>query len=275
MLRMKLPPKRRLPPYPNPENIRIRTNKVLKEKGVENHFQALYFTETAKFLMSNNDPRFDVYKPALKPMQTKAWKTALEFCIAFLSINQQHQTIEAIQAELHGKQISSLELFSNDQNSLQFYFRKLLNFSHDKLPIPFAKRVKENKKFQDFARNAIEAELKLPSIVASAPNLSLPPMIERAYTSTRSEYIESKSVKSKSSETSKHNPPLFIKDELRNDVNSYPEDEDDEQYPEEETQNESQSQDMVEAHSLHGDSFDSIPKQVYSYQYTGSYESDS
>ena len=121
---MNLPPKRRLPPNATPENIRIRTNKMLKEKGVENHFQAIYFTETAKFLMNLNEPKFEVYKPAVKPMQTQAWKTAFEFCLSYLTENGQEQTIQTIQTEMNGNQVNMLGLFSNDRKALQSYFQK-------------------------------------------------------------------------------------------------------------------------------------------------------
>ena len=83
---------------------------------------------------------------------------------------------------------------------------------------------------------------------------------------------DSNSVRSASSASSKHNPPLFIRDDLRNDVRSYDSEED---YDDEESTYESQSHDFVGQISLPDQSYESIPKQVYSYQYTGSYESDS
>ena len=286
---MNLPPKRRLPPHTTAENLRIRTNKVLKEKGVENHFQAILFSETAKFLMSLDNPRFEVYKPTVKPMQTQVWKTAFEFCLAYLTENGQEYTIQTIQTEMASNQVNMLGLFSNDKRALQSYFKKLMRVSREVLPIPFAKRVKENKKFQEYALKAVEEEANAPVVMASAPNLSLPPMIERMYNqSTKSNTTEGTSVKTKSSDASRHNPPLFIREEIPNDVKSYDSEEDYEsdnntysyQYSGSnnessyESEHQSYQQDFVPQLETPDNSYESIPKQAYSYQYTGSYSTD-
>ena len=319
---MNLPPKRRLPPHTTPENLRIRTNKVLKEKGVENHFQAILFSETAKFLMSLDDPRFEVYKPSVKQMQTQVWKTAFEFCLAYLTENGQEYTIETIQTEMASNQVNMLGLFSNDKKALQSYFKKLLKVSRENLPIPFSKRVKENKKFQEYALKIVEEEENAPIVMASAPNLSLPPMIERMYNSqsTKSHTTEGDkySFRSKPSNASQHNPPLFIRDELPDDVESYDSEEEDysddsndnnendtnnnvnnnnnneqnqsdqnkpysysysyksssNKNDEDNEQNQSDHNDFIPQLETPDNSYEYIPKQAYSYQYTGSYETD-
>lgn len=171
---MNLPPKRRLPPCTSAENIRIRTNKVLKEKGVENHFQAEYFAETAKLLKTIKDRKYDIYKGSIKSMKTQAWKISYEFCIEYLKRNNQNQTISTIVTEMGKKQVEATGKFTNDKNELSSYFEKLMNISRTRLPIPFAKRVKQNARFQELSKFAVPEESETQSTMISAPNLPLP-----------------------------------------------------------------------------------------------------
>lgn len=206
---MNLPNKRRLPPKASDENIRIRVNRALESKGVENYFQAKYYAELSKFINQQPTKKFDLLKPHIKVHDTQAWETALEYCLAYLKNNNQTSTISAIQTELAGVKVGSPGLFTQDPKSVDKYFANLLKISREKLPMPFAKRVRMSVKFQEKAMNYVNSNtndiksISRPSTQEQAPDLPLPPSFAMKDTSGENVYpakIKSRSITAESQE---------------------------------------------------------------------------
>lgn len=160
--------RRRLPPPISPEELTEKTNQVLKEKGAENYIQSLYYRQSTSLLLSNNSPIFNTYKPQLRIKKEREWKTAMAFCIAYLTKFNQRNTLQTIVEELQSYGVA-FDASQSDPSIIRYMNKVVRKSRKTKLP-PFEIRVQE---YLDIQEQEDEKSTKNTTLV-QAPKLELP-----------------------------------------------------------------------------------------------------
>ena len=147
-MKLRLPLEKKFPPKLTREQLRFKANEELRQKGVENHLQAIINRNTLEEVLKSENPVFNMIRPSPKQChKTQAWKIALEFVLDYVKAYQLSETNKTIHLEL--KEVGdpkSTGFFI--KNNREEYFKKLQHVSKKLAYVTFEEKLIEFKKQQ-------------------------------------------------------------------------------------------------------------------------------
>lgn len=99
---LRLPRCRKFPRRISQEELKSRTTQEVNDKGGNTHFQAQFYSATAKEVVGSADPLFFTLQPVLREHDEEAWAQAYEFVYAFLKKHKMTITRDTVKTEFAG-----------------------------------------------------------------------------------------------------------------------------------------------------------------------------